>query len=869
MSSLQRNGTLSRSTGDDTAQQLSGSSSTSVSSLASRFEQLAGSSSKNGTATPSNGAGPPLRPVKPSRLRANSSSSKNGLMLEDPSIEKDDKTRSRGLSNASTASTAAGAMPTDAANAMPRDTLAPPPPAIPFASRPSLSTPGLFSYGGTTPPTSPSRKSSRSPPPVPPPRSSTIAAGAGVGAAASRPSTSSSRAVLGLDLDPPMSYKEVDTAASDQQQDGNLSVASLAARFGSSSTLSRPTTPKAPPSPARVVSPKPPVPPARRETATEASSALQQITSQNHADNPFESPIPIGSPSIDRAGQTNPFDSPAASPEAKKTSILNTLPVQQNRSPPIIRAPRPLTARASIPALVSAPPTPPSPYRTADQTNGGEPVSIGLSASSSSPSKTTGALPPMLPARKKSDSALASPSPGLLPALPARSGPALPARPRSATVTASSVGGIGHAKLAVPATSPARRETVAASTHEQIAQEPYLPPPPPVRNVPAGEQAAPRMYVHSSSADNSALDIDSDESDGQEGEDPLEANRAGRVGDMPDATFANRRPPRITPERTLSAKHAVNAFGVCGRYAVTATVHVRMWDTYTGESVGVVQCPGENKVTAVEYIFTDTALREQRGQVDKIWAGTKDGGLFEIDLSILKVTEIRSNAHSHTIAGIFRHPGNLVSTVDECGKVQIWSSNDSRQAPSLNATPRTNRMGDKHTFCQAFGTQLWSSTGPHRHHVPGQPSAVTRSPSIRIFDVSPGANFALCSRPLFLPENVGAVGTILAGAAVPAQPNLVYLAHESGHISIWEKDSLTCISTVRISTYAITALEGVVDKLWAGNREGVIQVFDMGCLPWKVLKAWKASDEPISGLSVDLGSIAEVRTWRDTSGQTS
>ena len=391
-------------------------------------------------------------------------------------------------------------------------------------------------------------------------------------------------------------------------------------------------------------------------------------------------------------------------------------------------------------------------------------------------------------------------------------------------------------------------------------QEPYLPPPPPTRSIAAGEIPARTTAANSiSAADLSAVDLDSDESEGPDPEDPLEVNRATRLSDMPDATFANRRPPRISPERTLSAKHAVNAFGVCGRYAVTATVHVRLWDTYTGESVGVVQCPGEGKVTAVEYVFTDTALREQIGQISRVWAGTKDGALFEIDLGTMRVLETRTNAHSHHIAGIFRHPGNLVSTVDEAGKVQIWSSSDPKSSPSLSSNPRTNRMGDKHTFVQAFGTQLWSSSGPSRHHVPGQPSAVTRSPSVRVFDVAPTANFALTSRPLFLPENAGAVGAITAGAAVPAQPNIVYLAHESGHVSIWEKDNLTCVSVVRVSTYAITALVGVVDKLWAGNREGIIQVFDMGSTPWKVVKAWKASDEPICGLAVDLGSIAEVR----------
>ena len=361
-------------------------------------------------------------------------------------------------------------------------------------------------------------------------------------------------------------------------------------------------------------------------------------------------------------------------------------------------------------------------------------------------------------------------------------------------------------------------------------------------------------------------DEDSDVEDGDE--DPLEANRLGRTSDMPDATFANRRPPHISPERKFAPRHAVNDFAICGRYAVTATIHLRIWDTYSGESVCTIMLHGDTKVTAVAFVYPSCSLDSMSGQPRTVWAGTKDGSLFEVDIVAQTITESRSNVHSHAIVGIFQTPENIVTTVDEAGKVQIWDcSQDADQAhtnrtPSLASLPRTQRMSDKHSFVQAFGTQLWSSQGPARHHhhptLSSTPSSALRSPSIRVYDVGPRSNFPQTQRPVYLPESAGSVGAVSAGAAIPCQPNLVYLAHESGHVSIWEKDTLACISVVRVSTFAIMALEGVVDKLWAGNREGLVHIYDTSTTPWRVVKAWKASEEPLIGLKVDLGSVAAV-----------
>lgn len=127
---------------------------------------------------------------------------------------------------------------------------------------------------------------------------------------------------------------------------------------------------------------------------------------------------------------------------------------------------------------------------------------------------------------------------------------------------------------------------------------------------------------------------------------------------------------------------------------------------------------------------------------------------------------------------------------------------------------------------------------------------------IRVYEIGPQGAVSLTSRAMHTLDNGCPVGSVMAGTVIPSEPNLVYLAHETGHISIWDRTALGCLNVVRVSPYAITALEGVNGLLWAGNREGSIHVYDTKHTPWKVVKAWKAADEPICGLQVDLATLA-------------
>lgn len=841
--------------------------SASVSSLASRFEQLASastspkprqpyyppSSSKTGyssltaSAPPSSGP-PPVKRPKPVTARSfplQEQAARLQLQVDNDRQASSETTSPTEATFSTSVRTSRGPLPTIPSPqestqpvVAPSERLSEPvvsidsqtepstkaPPPIPHATRPvaasmTAEVPPSFAYNlsppqsstsDTTAPRATSPKRSRTPPPIPASRRS-------------RPGTPST-----LPRDAPSHLAEEDRHSVLHATTHTVAsgVSSLAAKFGHA----RPS----------------------KSYATSASSPFSEQTSP-------ESKSPAGHPghafdphSASRALQhvvahgTSVHSSPSGStPNSTLPTPLRPLSALGGSSPARTATPPPILPRFNKAPL--------------------EPTTSGISRSLEQNLAATSARP-ALPSRDRSNSVQSRDQPfheaatSLAPPLPSRSVPDTAGRPRAATAMER-----GPARTHVNgAPRPQqRRDTVPIPSAELKGSETYIPPPPPVRNVQSVEaRSAPPTASDKPLSTNGhrfarnvadgTLDSSSSGSEEELGDDKKV------VTEMPDASFANRRPPTITPERRLSPKHSVNAFAFHGRYAISATTHLRIWDTWTGETTGIITLQGEHKIVAVEFVFVDT----ERGRDGRVaWVGSKDGNLFEVDIRSLCVLETKSSAHSGPISVIYRAAGNRVVTVCESGKVQVWSNDaDPAACPTLSSTPRTYRLGDKHCLLRCFGEQLWSCHGPVRQSTISSQfsSSATRSPTIRVYDVTADGATSLTTRAMHALDNGCPVGSVMDGTMIPCEPNLVYLAHETGHISIWDKSALQCVDVVRVSPYAITALEGVNDMLWAGNREGTIYVYDTKHTPWKVAKAWKACDEPIIGLQVDLATMGTV-----------
>jgi hypothetical protein len=83
-------------------------------------------------------------------------------------------------------------------------------------------------------------------------------------------------------------------------------------------------------------------------------------------------------------------------------------------------------------------------------------------------------------------------------------------------------------------------------------------------------------------------------------------------------------------------------------------------------------------------------------------------------------------------------------------------------------------------------------------------------------------------------------GAVTSATIMPFRQDVVYLGHEGGFVSIWSAADLTCLQVLKISASDILALEGVGERLWAGNRKGQIHVYNIDEKPWQVTNVWTA-----------------------------
>ncbi|GAA6044924.1 hypothetical protein NBRC10513_004754 [Rhodotorula toruloides] len=582
------------------------------------------------------------------------------------------------------------------------------------------------------------------------------------------------------------------------------SVRDLAARFSSPSPLS-----SASPASTDSQSPAPDVA-AHNETDESAEDSL--------ADFARSSPEPLA----DGADMEN--DEVDSSSEGSIYNSSSEGEVEESRAPPPAIPPRPRI----VEQRPSDPPPLPSRSSTASSADSARAapaaansVLIPPSAFTRSPSNSlSNGSTPSLPPR------LSSP---LAPPLPARSAsiPAVPPRPSSTNA------------------APTSSSTVPAPTLPSTT--PYVPPPPPTRSAATAERPPVRPNIKSANDYGSSEDED---------------DESARAQEYPDATFANRRPPILRQRRHVQATNIFSAWTVRSEKVITAHHHIHLWrpseTKVAADSLEVASDP--QKFVALEWRAADAERPEDEGRY--VWAGTKEGAIWEIDLERMVVSGSRINAHAGPVVGIYRL-GRAMVTVDESGKVLFWgvSPENEGKAVSLSAVPTQHRVPDKQNFVALVGDELWTSSGPVTKA--GAPAVAMRSPQIRVFDpVGIKGAFSSLSRPLVTPESAGSIGAVTSHAIIPERSHLVYLAHDNGYVSVWERESYACVKVQRISPYGVTALTGVRKYLWAGFRSGHINVYDVSTDTWVVTKSWKASKDPITRLIVDPSSL-----WHDGSLQ--
>ncbi|KAK9380536.1 Endonuclease/exonuclease/phosphatase [Kockiozyma suomiensis] len=311
-----------------------------------------------------------------------------------------------------------------------------------------------------------------------------------------------------------------------------------------------------------------------------------------------------------------------------------------------------------------------------------------------------------------------------------------------------------------------------------------------------------------------------------------------RLAEYPDSSRANRRPPisRSMPHE-ISCKYDVKVLCISGDYICTSSSVTKVWSVSSGTCVGVIS--HENfRITAMG--FKPSRNLEEEGRF--IWLGTKEGGLLEGDLGVMRVTSKRLGVHTTAIKGIYRC-GFEMWTLDEDGRVQIWGPDAVTDGlPNLAGSPKSQRGPSALQAGIVVRDQLW----------------IGRNKAISVFKPSAAAEqtqFAL-SRPIAAARPVGEIS---CAAILTQDPEHVYFGHDDGKISVYSVSKMTCVDVVSISIYKVTAMAGVGNNLWIGFRTGMIYVYDVSQRPWVVLKDWKAHEGPVMSLMVDRSSIFKMK----------
>ncbi|SNX85752.1 uncharacterized protein MEPE_04461 [Melanopsichium pennsylvanicum] len=429
--------------------------------------------------------------------------------------------------------------------------------------------------------------------------------------------------------------------------------------------------------------------------------------------------------------------------------------------------------------------------------------------------------------------------------------------------------------------------------------------PPPIRNVSIASNASNGRSFGSSFRSNRPGTDSSDEEDDVETPSsfspsssykaPMGLRRAHPAADMtpgglPDTSHANRRAPKFSPDCCTSAKSGFQCFAVCGNTVVTGSgdkVKVyRVGESASG--VGEKLCTvGEHlskevKLTALEFRPPNHSVspvpaigRRSHGETADegryLWCGTKDGHIWELDIAEAAMVYSRQNVHSDPIQ-LLKRVGNKMLSLDEGGKISIWlPSSDPDPAIAglrLSNQPITQRIAmEKGSFACIVGQQLWVAAGPsaQRH---AKDYAGSKGPRIRVYNLfADDKPFNALSKAIAIPSDMAeGVGVVTGGAVIPSRPSYVYFGHDSGHISIWSRQTYECISVRRLGPHGLTAVAGVVKYLWVATRAGTISVFDTEAVPWRALKIWTAHKEPITAIKVDEHGIEKVGRLQVASG---
>ncbi|CDM29778.1 hypothetical protein DTO013E5_6137 [Penicillium roqueforti] len=314
--------------------------------------------------------------------------------------------------------------------------------------------------------------------------------------------------------------------------------------------------------------------------------------------------------------------------------------------------------------------------------------------------------------------------------------------------------------------------------------------------------------------------------------------------DYPDASKANRRPPRFkSGPRDILTKYDTRLLAVCGKYVCTTGYLTRVWDLTTGDLVMSLS-HGET-VKSLSLAFKPGKDLESEGE--RIWLGTSAGDIHEVDIPSQSIVATRAYPSRREVIQILRHKKEMW-TLDDEGRLLVWAP-DETGTPNLQYSYHTpsERVARGHTFSMVVDDKLWLAAGKDVHIY--RPNARDDVP------------FKVFKRPLGLQHS----GDVTSGSYTTRDGGRVYLGHADGKVTVYSSTDFVCLAVANVSVYKINCLGFVGDYLWAAYKTGMIYVYDVSTNPWTVKKDWRAHESPVSSFVLDMSSVWTMNRLQVTS----
>ncbi|GAA5875003.1 hypothetical protein JCM16303_004973 [Sporobolomyces ruberrimus] len=336
-----------------------------------------------------------------------------------------------------------------------------------------------------------------------------------------------------------------------------------------------------------------------------------------------------------------------------------------------------------------------------------------------------------------------------------------------------------------------------------------------------------------------------------------EESKAEESHTLPDASEAMRMRPLLPNSRRkvkFPSWQEMNLSAVSGDLLARAWgVRVEVWSASEDKSawceVGLHGI-GTNIVTSLAWSESGRYL----------WVGCDSGHLFGFDSEslyrdphlALPIVAHRHDAHPHSPVIAIRRVESFMYTLDSSGRLVVWlPSLAAGRLCSLRGYSKVLQVPGRPTWVDVIDGDVYLT---YRYHCKGKTGKVTLS-VLEVYDVR-GQEAKLIAEHEWEENGRGQPGRVMCACVVPSSRQLVFLGHDSGHVSIWEPRGRRMLDVRKVSLCEVTAMCGPSRFLWIGRADGIIDILDIAQMDsWRVIKRWQAHDAPIEDLYIDTRSL--------------